>query len=145
MSLSIVRRRDACLRLLRSDFDIDATTKWVVKEYADDPSMQRATNKDRLARNIITIGGSGDQQQLNMVAFQQALAQHAEEQRRKAVNTEAAKAAEFAAQLDKARTQIHEMEREYREQVKKVQSLQGQLSTAKEESLQKALTEIASG
>ena len=82
--------------------DIDATTKWVVKEYADDPSMQRATNKDRLARNIITIGGSGDQQQLNMVAFQQALAQHAEEQRRKAVNTEAAKAAEFAAQLDKA-------------------------------------------
>ena len=74
MTISATKRRDACLHLLRNDFDIEGTIRWMLREYADDPAMLRASNKEKLARNVITIGGSGDQQALNMVAFQQALA-----------------------------------------------------------------------
>ncbi len=78
MSLSISRRREACLKYLQNDFDTDRTIAWVLKEFANESAFQNATHKDRLARNIITMGGSGDQQQLNCVAFQQALSQHVE-------------------------------------------------------------------
>ncbi|CAI8028218.1 hypothetical protein GBAR_LOCUS16101 [Geodia barretti] len=45
----------------------------MIKEWREDPVIARAVNKDKLCRNIITIGSTGDQQYLNMVAFQQAL------------------------------------------------------------------------
>ena len=73
MSVSPTKRREACLRLLRSDIDIDGTVEWMLKEWADEPTSQRATNKGKLCRNIITIGSTGDQQYLNLVSFQQAL------------------------------------------------------------------------
>ena len=73
MSVSPARRREACLHFLRSNFDVDATVAWMIKEWREDPVIARAVNKDKLCRNIITIGSTGDQQYLNMVAFQQAL------------------------------------------------------------------------
>ena len=32
MSISVAKRRDACLHLLRNDFDIEATVQWVIRE-----------------------------------------------------------------------------------------------------------------
>ena len=135
MSISVAKRREACLRLLRSDFDIDATVEWVMKEYADDPSFERAKNKERLARNIVTIGGSGDQQALNLVAFQQALSQYAVEQNRKVINAQEAEAAKLQRDLDYARSQRDETEKEYRDQVRMVQNLRERLSQAEVKAL----------
>ena len=73
MSISPHKRMNACLRLIRNDFDIEGTVAWVMREYADDPAMQQAKHKEKLARNIITIGGSGDQQYMNLAAFKDAL------------------------------------------------------------------------
>ena len=73
MSVSMIKRTEACLRLLRSDFDIEGTIEWMLNEYADDPTIQRAANKEKLCRNMITIGGTGEQKYLNLVAFRQAL------------------------------------------------------------------------
>ena len=137
----MTKRRDAVLRLLRSDFDIDGTVAWVVREYAEEPTMERAKNKEKLARNLVTIGSSGDQQALNMVAFQQALALHAEDQRRKAVNVHEATTDAMKVELDRARSQIDDLEKDYRDQVNKVQNLQERLSEAEKSALRQALPE----
>ena len=128
MSLSVTKRRDACIQLLRNEFDIEGTVKWAVREYADDPAMARATNKERLARNIITIGGSGDQQALNMVAFQQALAIHAAEQNRRAISRQEAEVERLAQKLEQAEARANEVERDYRVQVQMVQDLRERLT-----------------
>ena len=128
MSLSVTKRRDACLHLLRSEFDIDGTVKWVIREYAEDPAMERATNKERLARNIITIGGSGDQQALNMVAFQQALAIHASEQSRRAISQQEAEVTRLTQKLDQSEARANDVERDYRAQVQMVQDLRERLA-----------------
>ena len=130
MSISVTKRRDACLRLLRNDFDIDGTISWMLREYADDPAMERVANKEKLARNIITIGGSGDQQALNMVAFQQALAIHASEQNRRAVSQQEAEVTRLTQKLDSVEARANDVEREYRTQVQMVQDLRERLSRA---------------
>jgi hypothetical protein len=126
MGLSIAKRREACLRLLRNQFDIEATIKWAIKAYADDPAMERAMHKERLARNIITIGGSGDQQQLNLVAFQQALTQFAAEQMEQAERKHQKELGEVKTELNQMREQLHETESERRGLTAKVQDLQEQ-------------------
>ena len=78
MGLSIARRRDACLHYIQSDFDIDATVRWVLREFRAEPAFLRSKNPERLARNIVTMGGQGDQQEMNAVGFMQALNLHVE-------------------------------------------------------------------
>ena len=73
MSLTLPRRREACLHFIENGFDSERTVAWMLKTFADEPSFLRAKNKARLALNTITIGGQGDQQQLNMIAFQGAI------------------------------------------------------------------------
>ena len=70
MSMSMSTRREACLHLLRSELDIDGTIEWMLNEYALEPTIQRTVNKEKLCRNVITIGGRGEQKYLNLVAFQ---------------------------------------------------------------------------
>ena len=135
MSISVTKRRDAVLRLLRSDFDIDGTVQWVMLEFADEPAMQRAKNKEALARNIVTIGSQGDQQSLNMVAFQQALAIHAEDQRRKYTNVLESDLETARRNLEDERNRNEELGKDYRAQVKRVQDIQEQLSQASESEL----------
>ena len=92
------------------------------------PAMARATNKERLARNIITIGGSGDQQALNMVAFQQALAIHASEQSRRAISQQEAEVTRLTQKLDQSEARANDVERDYRAQVQMVQDLRERLT-----------------
>ena len=79
MSLSIARRRDACLHYINSEFDIDKTVSWFLREYRNEPAVMKARDDDarrRLARNTVQIGGQGDQREMNAVAFSQALNKH---------------------------------------------------------------------
>ena len=135
MSISVAKRRDACLHLLRNDFDIEASVDWVMSEFADEPSMQRAKNKEKLARNIITIGGSGDQQSLNLVAFEQALAIYGEEKRRKSVSALEGENKALKEALERERDRNEELGKDYREQVNKIQDLQTKLGDAKLDAL----------
>ena len=48
--------------------------------------VARTRSKKYARVSIVTIDGTGDQQALNLVAFQQALAQHGDDQRRKMAN-----------------------------------------------------------
>ncbi len=82
MSIPIAKRAQGCLYLLRHNFDIEDTINFVIRECADEPAMQRAQDKRKLARNIVTIGGSGDQQQLNLAAFKDALREFEEDRMR---------------------------------------------------------------
>ena len=58
----------------------------ILKNYAADLAKERAKNKEKLAWNIVTIGGSREQQELNLAAFQQAIFQYAAEKRQEDVN-----------------------------------------------------------
>ena len=71
--ITIPKRAQACYHLMTHDFDIDRTVDHIVEAFADEPAMQRANNPRKLARNIVTIGGSGDQQEMNLQAFKVAL------------------------------------------------------------------------
>ena len=86
MSLSIAKRERACLYFIRSGFDSDKTVSWALKEYAHDDSFINAKRPERLALNTITMGGSGDQREMNSIAFRHALNQHIVEQRESAVS-----------------------------------------------------------
>ena len=144
MSISITKRRDACLRFLRSDFDIDGTVAWVMREYMDDPSMERAKNKGKLARNIVTIGGSGDQQALNMVAFQQALAVLADEQRRKAVKAHTDETSALRGQNAALQERLHEIEAELRDRTDRLYDQQEKFHGVEKERLQALATSAGS-
>ena len=133
MSMSVAKRREACLHLLRNDFDIDATVDWVLREFADEPSMERAKNKGKLARNIVTIGGSGDQQSLNLVAFEQALAIYGEEKRRKSVSALEGENKALKEALERERDRNEELGKDFRDQINKVSELQDKLGDARVE------------
>ncbi len=99
------------MHLLRKDFDIDGTIEWMLNEYADDPTIQRAANKGKLCRNIITIGGTGEHKDLNLVAFQQALVIFSQDVRR---NWAAAHEIRISKLKDQLR-ESHRKEQMYRE------------------------------
>ena len=71
--ISIARRVDACLFLLRNNGDIDATVKHILREFADEPAFQQAKNKEKLATNICTMGGTGLNRDANISAMRQAI------------------------------------------------------------------------
>lgn len=135
--ISVARRREAVLRLLNSDFDIDSTVKWVLRELADEPVMMRAKNKEALARNIITIGSTGIQQELNLVAFQQALAEYGATRRKSAMDS--------LTQENKAlEDKVAALESDVREQRREIQTQARSLDkvhTAKDE-VEKARDEL---
>lgn len=85
MSISIAKRQAACQHFIRNGFNAEKTVAWVLKEYAHDDSVCSAKYPERLARNVITMGGSGDQKEMNTVAFQNALNLFIAEERERAV------------------------------------------------------------
>ena len=143
MSISVVKRREACLRLLRSEFDLEATIAWVLKEYADDPFVLRAKNKEKLARNIVTIGGSGDQQELNMLAFQQALATFATEQRQSSLAALRAEKESLVQERDKLVAALDEERGSVHAERRSRDNVQGDLNKSNErvQDLQETITD----
>ena len=132
MSVSMIKRTEACLRLLRSDFDIEGTIEWMLNEYADDPTIQRAANKEKLCRNMITIGGTGEQKYLNLVAFRQALLIFSRDVNRNRAAKHETRISKLKEQLQES-LRIEEMYRELcDEKSEEVQDLGDQLRAATE-------------
>ena len=132
MSVSMIKRTEACLRLLRSDFDIEGTIEWMLNEYADDPTIQRAANKEKLCRNMITIGGTGEQKYLNLVAFRQALIIFSRDVNRNRAAKHETRISKLKEQLQES-LRIEEMYRELcDEKSEEVQDLGDQLRAATE-------------
>ena len=117
MSISIHKRARGCLYLLKHEFDIDGTVDYVIRELADEPAMQRARDQRKLARNIVTIGGTGDQQEMNLSAFKDALRWYDEERQQNLINQHKREVDELKAQLVASEERARSWERDYRRMV----------------------------
>ncbi len=124
MSISIPKRTEACLKFIREGFDADATVAWMLTQYADEPSMLRAKHKDKLARNIITMGGSGDQREMNIAAFDRALQQFMRDERERAVYEIQRQKETLEIELRKAQDEIFERDGDLRKLYERVDTLQ---------------------
>ena len=109
-TIPISKRREGCLALIRNNFDTDKAVEFVMKDCANEPAMIRAKYPERLAFNIVTIGGNGVQQQLNLIAFQQAITQHAADLNRQSVNKANAENEKLRDQNERLTEQVRELE-----------------------------------
>lgn len=114
MSIPVHKRTQGCLYLLRHNFDIEGTIDFVLKECADEPAMKRSKHPRKLARNLVTIGGSGDQQQLNLVAFKDALREFEDDRQRNREQEHKREMDAVRSQLRDAEQRAYSAERDYR-------------------------------
>lgn len=112
--ISIARRTDACLYLLRHNGDVDATIKYVLKEMADEPAIQQAKNKEKLVRNIVSMGGSGLNQDANITAMRRAMDIYSDEKKQAEIAKLTQENAALKAELDRVRNAKQDVELEYR-------------------------------
>ena len=109
------KRKAGCLYLIKNEFDIERAVDFVVRECADEPAMQRSANQRKLARNIVTIGGSGDQQQLNLLAFKEALNDFDAERQRSLLQEHKREVDELKDKLNETERRANAAERDYRQ------------------------------
>ena len=112
MQISQTRRREACLHLIQSRFDVDGTIAWFLTTYADDPAVEAAKDKEKFARNLITMGGSGLNQIVNIIAFHQALMEHEDENVRRHTSVAEAKSTALTGDVTRERDRNHDLQRE---------------------------------
>ena len=112
--ISIARRTDACLYLLRHNGDTDATIEYILKEMADEPAIQQAKNKEKLARNIISMGGSGLNQDANITAMRRAMDIYADEKHQAEVTKLNQRVANLETELERERNAKQDVELDYR-------------------------------
>jgi hypothetical protein len=124
MSIPLTKRTRGCLYLLKHQFDIEATIDFVIRECADEPAMQRAQDKRKLARNIVTIGSTGDQQQLNLVAFKDALREFDEERQQRLMAEHKRELDTLNGRVRDAEQRAYAAERDFRQLAARAASLQ---------------------
>ena len=115
MSMSFNRRKRACLHLIEHGFDTDQTVAWMRKEYADDETIQRAGDPIKLCRNIITMRGSGRERDLNLAAFEAAIGEVRERERktmRDQLDAARVKESELRNRIDSLQDEILTLERD---------------------------------
>ena len=69
MSIPFQFREEACYRFINSGFKLEETVSWMMDTYNHDTTISRAKYPDKLCANTVTMGGNGDQQQMNIAAF----------------------------------------------------------------------------
>lgn len=112
--ISIARRTDACLYLLRHNGDVDATVKYVLKEMADEPAIQQAKNKEKLVRNIVSMGGSGLNQDANITAMRRAMDIYSDEKHQAEVEKLTRRVTTLESELERERSAKQDVELDYR-------------------------------
>ncbi len=128
--ISIARRTEACLFQLRNNGDTDATVKYILREFADEPAMQQAKNKEKLATNIITMGGTGLNRDANITAMRQAIDIYVEEEHRKVIAKLEQEKESLRNDLERERNAKYDLERDYRQQVTRAQELNDKMLMA---------------
>ena len=58
---------------IQNNMDVELAARQMVHDMADHPRFQRAQNPLKLAINLVSGGGSGDNQEFNLMIFRQAL------------------------------------------------------------------------
>ena len=127
MSVSRDRRKRACFYQIDHGFDTDKTIGWMLKEYATDENITRVKDPEKLCRNIITMGGTGREREMNGQAFEAALSE-----------TRGRDHEAVRRQLDDARNNESELQG-------KVQGLQDELRNLERESANARILQLQEG
>lgn len=104
MSMDIDLRIAACTRYFESGQNATETVDWMMKEFADEDTIRRAKYPRKLCLNVITMGGSGDQKQMNIYAFNAALAKFQ-------ANEVMREVAKHRSEMDKYRSETEQLRR----------------------------------
>ncbi len=121
MSIPFEHREEACYRFISSGFKLEETVAWCMKEWADNPTLQRAKFPDKLCANTITMGGNGDQKQLNTAAFGNAYRRYASESAAIAAERAAAELRQVNAQNQALREELNAAHRKAGEDAASIQ------------------------
>ena len=115
MSIPFEHREEACYRFISSGFKLEETTAWMLKEYADNPTITRSKYPEKLCANTVTMGGNGDQQQLNIAAFGNAYRRYASEAEAQLAEASKAEAAKALNERELLRERLDTANQELRE------------------------------
>ena len=114
MSIPFQSREEACYRFIASGFKLEETVAWMMREWKNEPTVARAKYPEALLANTVTMGGNGDQKQLNVAAFGNAYRRYASEteaQLTEASRVEASKLVEtnqsLRSELDQAQRALN--------------------------------------
>ena len=135
MTVPTFKRKQACRWYMDSGFDAEGTIARMLDEFADDPAIARARNKEKLCRNIITMGGNGLNFEANQNAFQGALLDFVAAQRAKADAEHQAKMREITAERDSYRERAADAEARATAKTDEVIDLERKLANAERQTL----------
>lgn len=138
-----LKRKQSILHLLESEWDFDGTVQWMLKEFRDDDAIKAAKNKEKLCMNILTLGGTGLNQHVNIVAFQQALAEYADNLRQKDQAQSNARLTEAIKERDRYRDLLADAEARAREATDDARDKERKLNAAERSVLRYELTGAA--
>ena len=81
MSLEIEIRDEIAYRFLSNGFRQFEAMDWALEVYAENQYIKKSKNPRKLVSNAMTMGGEGDQKQMNITAFGHAFARYSGEAR----------------------------------------------------------------
>lgn len=115
MSVPFQAREQACHRFISSGFKLEETVQWMMREFREDPTIQRSKYPEKLCANIITMGGNGDQQQLNVAAFGNAYRRYASEKEAQLSEASRAEVEKLSRDFQALRQRLDDSQRELNE------------------------------
>ena len=126
MSIPFQFREEACYRYISSGFKLEDTVKWMMESYNHDTTISRAKYPDKLCANTVTMGGNGDQQQLNIAAFGNAYQRFAKEKEAQLAEAARVEVSKLADQNQSLREELDQAQRALNQANN---SIQGHLAT----------------
>ena len=102
-----MKRERGVRYVIDHDFDVNLAIEYLIRECADEPKMKAAKDQRTLARNILTIKGSGAEKELNWRAWRDAVIRYGEDMARQ-------KESLFAETVKQKDDRIRELEADLR-------------------------------
>ena len=102
-----VKRERGIRYFIDHEFDLNLGVQFLIRECADEPKMTAAKDQQVLARNILTIKGTGAEKELNWKCWRDAIIRYGEDMARH-------KETQLKTELDKKDEKILELEAELR-------------------------------
>ncbi len=121
MHLPLEYRVEAVLRFIQSGFKLEETIAWFLDKYSHLDTVVKSANPRTLIRNIVTMGGRGWNLDLNIVAFDKAMAIVVEQ-----------RIDEVRAETKVVSKRVAELERQRDRQLVRIESLQSELYETKD-------------
>ena len=131
MSMDFNKRIAACTRYFESGQDTDGTVDWMMQEFAADETLKRAKNPRKLCENIVTMGGTGRERQMNMGAYRTALDKYQDREREREMACLREEAARYRDEKDELRRRLDDSQANEVKLNAEVRDLLTQLNNAK--------------